>query len=463
MRVDDADSALLVDSYELSMLQSYFEQELTAPAVFELSMRHLPGQRGFLLFAGLEEALGYLERLRFTDAELRWLRSSGRFSARLVERLADFHFRGDVDAMPEGTVCFAGEPLLRVTASLPEAQFVETRLINLLHFETLIASKAARCVLAAGPGKLLVDFGLRRAHGAEAGVLAARASFLAGFSGTSDVLAGARWGIPVFGTMAHSYVEAFDDERDAFIAFARSQQDNVVLLIDTYDTEAAARKVARLAPVLACEGIHIQAVRLDSGNLARHARNVRRILDAGGCRDIRIFASGGLDEEAIAEHTATGVPIDGYGVGTRLVTSSDVPALDCAYKLVELAGKPRRKLSEGKVSWPGAKQVYRFLSPHGRPVYDEVCLRDEARLIGKPLLQPMMRGGKRLQPPTPLTRSREYAATQLLAVPPYARELWPERHYPVRISSGLRDLAESLAPTASDGSLSNSNSCESLG
>jgi nicotinate phosphoribosyltransferase len=440
----DSASALLVDSYELSMLQSYFEQEMTEPAVFEFFVRRLPEQRGFLLFAGLEEVLEYLEQLRFSDAELASLQSTGKFSAGLLDRLSRFRFQGDVDAMPEGTACFADEPLLRVTAPLPQAQLIETRLINLLHFETLIASKAARCVVA-GPGKLLVDFGLRRAHGAEAGMLAARAAYLAGFSGTSNVLASTRWDIPLYGTMAHSYIEAFDDERLAFLTFARSQPKNIVLLIDTYDTEAAAWSITRLAPTLAAEGIRVGAVRVNSGSPAHHARQVRRILDAGGCRDVGIFASGSLDEREIASHTATGVPIDGYGVGTRLVTSSDVPALDCAYKLVEYAGKPRYKRSEGKLTFPGVKQVYRMLTPRERMVYDEVCLAGQPRRFGKPLLEPVMRHGERVHAAIPLERCREHAAAQLRAIPRFTRELSPSRSYPVRISRGLGDLLTAVS------------------
>ncbi len=235
-------SALLTDLYQLNMIQAYLDHGETKTAVFEFFVRTLPARRGFLVAAGLEQALDYLENLRFSEAEIEWLRSTGRFGQNLLDYLADFRFSGDVHAMPEGTVFFAGEPILRVTAPLPQAQFVESRLINILHFQTLIASKAARMVLAA-PNKVLVDFGLRRAHGAEAGVMAARASYIAGLAGTATVLAGRDFGIPLYGTMAHSFIEAFDDEMAAFAAFAKARPDNLVLLLDTYDTEAAARKV----------------------------------------------------------------------------------------------------------------------------------------------------------------------------------------------------------------------------
>ena len=278
--------------------------------------------------------------------------------------------------MAEGTVFFANEPILRVTAPLPEAQLVETRLINMLHFQSLIASKAARIVLAA-PGKLLVDFGLRRAHGAEAGLMAARASYIAGFAGTATVLAGKMFGIPMFGTMAHSYIQANDDEALAFERFARARPDGLVLLIDTYDTEAAARKVVALAPRLKDEGITIGGVRLDSGDLIALSRTVRRILDDGGLEHVTIFASGGLDEDQIAAIVTANAPIDGFGVGTSLTTSSDVPALDCAYKLQEYAGLPRRKHSPGKATWPGRKQVWRRYGADGRMAGDVISVEGD--------------------------------------------------------------------------------------
>ena len=323
--------------------------------------------------AGLEQALQFLENLHFSAEEIEWLASTRRFEKSLLNRLSDFRFTGDVHAVPEGRIFFANEPILRITAPMPQAQLVETRLINLLHFQTLIASKAARMVLAA-PGKLMVDFGLRRAHGAEAGLLAARASYIAGFAGTATMLAEQAFGIPTYGTMAHSFVEAYDSEIAAFESFAQSRPKNLTLLIDTYDTEAAARKVV-LAPRLAARGITIAAVRLDSGDLIPLARSVRRILDDGGLSRVSIFASGGLDEDYVAEIVRAGAPIDGFGIGTSLTTSSDVPALDCAYKLQEYAGQARRKRSAGKATWPGRKQVWRRYGSDGRFAGDTLSLK----------------------------------------------------------------------------------------
>jgi nicotinate phosphoribosyltransferase len=347
--IDPGSSLLLTDLYELNMMQAYLEAGMTEPAVFEFFVRKLPDTRGFLMAAGLEQAVEFLENAHFTEAELDWLAESGRFSKDMLGYLARFRFTGAVDAMPEGTVFYPDEPILRVSAPLPEAQLVETRLINLLHFQTTIASKAARMVLAA-PGKLLVDFGLRRAHGAEAGLLAARAAYLAGFAGTATTPALPLYGVPIYGTMAHSFVQAYDDETAAFEAFARSRPDNVVLLLDTYDTEAAARKVVALAPRLRRQGIALRGVRLDSGDLAAHAGKVRRILDRGGLPEVVIFASGGIDETVLRRFADAQAPIDGYGIGTSLTTSSDAAALDCAYKLQEYAGRPRRKRSEGKAT-----------------------------------------------------------------------------------------------------------------
>ncbi len=431
-------SALLTDLYQLTMLQGYFEQGMEETAVFEFFVRRLPRERGFLMAAGLEQALEFLENLRFTDEELDWVRTSGRFAGNFADRLAGLRFTGEVHALPEGTVCFANEPILRVTAPLPEAQLVESRLINLLHFGTLIASKAARSVLAA-PGKLLVDFGLRRAHGAEAGLLAARASYLAGFNGSSNVLAGARFGIPVFGTMAHSFVQAHDSEELAFEHFAQAHPKNVTLLIDTYDTEAAARKVVALAPHLKTKGIAIKAVRLDSGDLAEHARKVRGILDAGGLKEVGIFSSGSLDEYALADLLARGAPIDGFGVGTAMDTSSDAPYLDCAYKLMEYAGRARRKRSEGKATLPGRKQVYRRYGADGALTGDTITLENDRR-EGEALIQPVMRAGRRLAPAEPLSAIRERAAKELALLPAHLRALKSEPPYPVAVSDALQAL-----------------------
>jgi len=433
---------LLTDLYQLTMLQAYLEQGMEETAVFEFFVRRLPPQRGFLLTAGLEQLVDYLETLQLSEEELAWLDASGRFSRSFVEYLARLRFTGDLDAMPEGTVCFAHEPIARIAAPLPQAQVVETRLINLLHFQTLVASKAARCVLAVG-NKPLIDFGLRRAHGAEAGLLAARASYLAGFAGTATVAAGARFGMPLYGTMAHSFIQAHEQEIAAFEHFAEAQPENVVLLLDTYDTEAAAARVVALAPRLLPKGITIKGVRLDSGDLAEHARNVRRILDAGGLPNVQIIVSGNLEELALRTLVESGAPIDSYAVGTHLTTSADVPYLDCAYKLQAYAGRPCRKRSEGKATWPGRKQVYRRYDADGRIAQDTVTLVDDPQ-AGEALLQPIMRAGGRLAPPVPLSVSRERAAAELARLPEPLRRLEEGRTVPVEIAPALRRLAQSL-------------------
>ena len=441
MPADPGASALLTDLYQLTMLKSYFERGMTGVAAFEFFVRKLPSTRNFLVAAGLEQVLEFLGNLRFGDEELEWLATRPEFPREFVDWLAALRFTGDVDAMPEGTVFFPNEPILRVVAPLPQAQFVETRLISLLHFESLIASKAARCVLAA-PGKLLVDFGLRRAHGAEAGLLAARASYLAGFSGTATVLAGIRFGIPLYGTMAHSFVQAHDSETEAFLDFARGHPENTTLLIDTYDTEAAAARVIALVPQLKREGITVRAVRLDSGDLAEHARRVRRILDRGGCGEIRIFASGGLDELDLARLAAA--PIDGFGVGTNMVTSFDAPGLDCAYKLQEFAGIARRKRSEGKETWPGRKQVFRQTGTDGRYAGDILGLESE-RQPGTPLLQPAMRAGKRIFSARDSHAIRTHALSELARLPERLRALdHADPGYPVQITPALKALAEEV-------------------
>ncbi len=424
------------------MLQAYDARGMDGTAVFEFFVRRLPARRNFLLTAGLEQVVEFLESLRFDEATIGWLGSTGRFSSAFLERLAQLRFTGDLDAMPEGTVCFANEPLLRVTARLPEAQLVESRLINLVHFQTVIASKAARCVLAAGP-RQLVDFGFRRSHGAEAGVLAARAAWLAGFAGTATVEAGRRFGIPLYGTMAHSFVQAHGSEADAFRHFVECFRDNNTLLIDTYDTLEGARRVVALAQELRPSGVTIGAVRIDSGGLGDVSRAVRRILDEGGCRETKIFASGSLDEAIVASLVDGGAPIDGFGVGTSLDVSLDEPVLDCAYKLQEYAGRATRKLSVGKETWPGRKQVERQRDRDGRLRRDDVVLEGDA-IGGERLLVPVMRGGRRVGALPALAESRERARRELAALPVALRSVTRQAQYEVRISPSIRELAAQI-------------------
>lgn len=435
--------ALLTDLYQLTMLEAYLAEGMTRTATFELFVRKLPAQRNFLVAAGLEQVLQFLETFSFCDAELAWLQAQG-FSPRMLDHLRTLRFEGDVDAMPEGTIFFADEPILRITAPLPQAQLVESRLLNLTHFQTLIASKAARIVLAAR-GRQLVDFGMRRAHGAEAALLAARAAQLAGFDGTATAEAGRLFGIPVYGTMAHSFVQAHASELEAFEAFARARPNRPTLLVDTYDTEAAADKLVELAPALARQGISIGGVRIDSGDLGMHARAVRGILDAAGLKEVAIFASGNLDEHAIAALLAAGAPIDGFGVGTALDTSGDAPALDAVYKLQSYAGVARRKRSQGKATWPGVKQVVRRLRSDGTIDGDTVLLEGEPH-DGEPLLRPCMRGGRRVEgePPT-LDAVRAYHVRQRAQLPAALRALTPApQAFRANISARLQELVQKI-------------------
>jgi nicotinate phosphoribosyltransferase len=432
-------SALVTDLYQLNMVQAYLDHAETELAAFEFFVRHLPERRNFLMAAGLEQVLDFLEGLRFTAAELDWLAATGRFGKNLIDYLAAFRFGGDVHAMPEGTSFFPNEPILRVTAALPEAQLIEPRVLNFLQYQSMIAAKAARMVLAA-PGKQLVDFGLRRAHSAEAGVLAARASYIAGFAGTATVAARELFGIPIFGTMAHSFIQVHDDEAIAFENFARSRPHDLTLLLDTYDTEAAARKVVALAPRLAAAGIAVKGVRLDSGDLIALSQAVRRILDAGGLREVTIFASGGLDEDSLAAMVQAQAPIGGFGIGSALTTSSDAPGLDCVYKLVEYAGHPRHKKSAGKATLPGRKQVWRRFGADGRILADTLSIAGDDR-PGEPLLALAMKGGKRLAPSPALDEVRAHAARSLEQLPEPLRQLDRGATFPVEVAQPLRQLS----------------------
>ena len=435
-------SPLTTDLYELNMVQAYLDKGEDKEAVFEFFVRRLPPRRGFLLAAGLDDALDYLETLRFSAAEIDWLKSTGRFRDNLLDYLKNFRFTGDVHAIPEGSVCFPNEPLIRITAPLPQAQLVESRLINILHFQTLIASKAARMVLAA-PGKILSDFGLRTAHGAEAGLYSARASYLAGFAGAANVLAGERYGVPIVGTMAHSFVQVHDDEMSAFENFARARPQGVILLIDTYDTEQGARKVVELAPRLAADGIAIRGVRIDSGDLTAMARKVRGILDEGGLSEVIILVSGGINEDVLQTMMKEKAPIDGFGIGVNLAASVDVPAFDCAYKLQEYAGKPKRKLSEGKATWPGRKQVWRAYDADGRMRGDILSLEND-RQPGEALIVPVMRTGKRVAPVPTLAQIRERAAGDLNRLPGPLARLESGFDYPVNVADALTALAKQI-------------------
>ncbi len=407
---------LCTDLYELTMAQSYLEHGKTGRAVFSLFVRKLPDNRNFLVSCGLETLLEALERFRFGDEELRYLKSLGRFKDFFLDFLRDYEFRGNLYAIPEGRVVFQNEPLVQIEGSLPEVQILETLVINIIHFQTVIASKAVRSYLVAG-GRTLVDFGFRRAHGLEAGIYAARACYIAGFAGTSNLEAGRRFGIPVFGTVAHSYIMVFDSEEEAFRAFAESFPNNAVFLIDTYDTLEAARRTVKLAR----EGVPVIGVRIDSGDVEKLSREVRRILDEAGLKEVRIIVSGGVDEYRIREWVSSGCPIDAFGVGTKFITSDDAPHLDMAYKLVEYEGRPKVKTSPGKATFPYRRQVCRFYSG-GLIDHDEVVVFGEAR-EGERLVRQVLRNGTLTEKLPSLEEIRETLKADLERLPERLRGL----------------------------------------
>jgi nicotinate phosphoribosyltransferase len=428
---------LLTDLYELNMAASYLGRGLTEAATFSLYVRELPASRGFLVAAGLEDCLDYLEQFRFDREELDFLATLG-YHAAALDAFRDLRFTGDVWAVPEGRIVFAEEPLLEVTAPLPEAQVVETLLLNQLTFQTALAAKAARCRIAARGRVDLVDFSLRRTHGVEAGEAVARLSAMAGFVATSNVAAARRFGLVPAGTMAHSYIEAFPDEITAFRAYAEDYPDRVTLLVDTYDTLTG---VARAIEVIKEQGLEDRAaVRLDSGDLADLARRTRAMLDAAGLPAVRIFVSGGVDEFALEQLVAAGAPVDAAGVGTRLGVAADSPYLDTVYKLVAVGGRPVVKLSTGKATRPGAKQVFRVPG-----LADRVGLRDEPEPPGsEPLLRHVMAGGRRVSARGTLAEARDRFETDLEELPPGAALLATPRPPAVGITAALAQLTEQV-------------------
>ncbi|MCZ6778287.1 MAG: nicotinate phosphoribosyltransferase [Acidobacteria bacterium] len=433
-RIDLAHPSLFVDLYELTMARAYVAEGMNESAVFELFFRELPPTRNYVLACGHTDVLDFLENLRFEDSALEYLRSRKDFPEEFLDYLSRFRFSGDVYAVPEGTVVFPHEPVIQIHAPLTEAQIIETYVLNQIHFQSVVASKAARIVTAA-QGRPIIDFASRRAHGTDAALKVARASYLAGFTGTSNVLAGKTYGIPLYGTMAHSYVQAHDDEKEALRRFA-SLYPNTTLLIDTYDTLDGLRKVIEVVRDLG-PGHRPSAVRLDSGDLAELARQSRAMLDQAGLNEVKIFASSDLDEVAIARLLDGGAPVDGFGVGTNLAVSRDAPYLDFVYKLVEYAGQPRFKLSSRKILLPGRKQVFRR-ERDGLIEGDTLAHHSEA-LEGKALLARVMRDGRRTGTAAPsLEKIREWVRAQLEALPSEIRAL--EKHaagYPVKISRAL--------------------------
>jgi nicotinate phosphoribosyltransferase len=435
----ERNDALMTDLYQLTMAAAYFENGLDHHATFELFTRRLEANRGFYLACGLELALQHLEGLHFTGAQIDYLRGLPVFahvSPRFFDRLRALRFTGEVWALPEGTPFFPDEPIVRVTGPVLEAQLVETYLLSVINEQTLIATKAARIARAAR-GKHVSDFGTRRAHGPEAGQLVARAAFVGGAASTSNVEVGARLGIPVKGTFAHSWVMAFDKEEDAFLAYAKVFPEDATVLIDTYDTIAAARKVVALKRPVA-------GVRIDSGDFVAQAHAVRKILDEGGLHATRILVSGDLNEDKIDALERAGAPIDVYGVGTELAVSKDMPALGGVYKLVEQRDASgtvhyRMKLQKDKRSWPGAKQVYR------RPGSDTIALATERDIPGTPLLERVLADGKRLRPAPSLAAIQAKAASEIAKLPEAVRALATPAPYKVERSAALEALARELA------------------
>jgi len=433
---EEQDAALLTDLYELTMAQAYHKGGMDGLAVFELFFRSLPANRNFLVACGLIHVLDYLEQYRFNEADVNYLASLAQFTPDFLEWLSQIRFTGDVYAVPEGTVVFEDEPIVQIVAPVIQAQLVETYVLNQMHYATLVASKAARVVTAAA-GRAVIDFGMRRTHGMSAAMIAARAGYISGLEATSNVLAGKVYGIPIAGTMAHSYVQAHEEEEDAFHDFARLYPETT-LLVDTYDTLEGVRKLIDVARRMGDE-FHVRAVRLDSGELVGLSRQVRELLDEAGLDGVGIFASGDLDEYAISEITAAQAPIDGFGVGTRLGVSGDAPHLDSAYKLVEYQGEGRIKLSNRKATLPWRKQVFRQIE-NGVSVCD-VIARHAERHPGVPLLDKVMEGGRRLPAgECDIERARRHAVDQIQSLPLTLRALDPaDPPYPVIISDDLEE------------------------
>ena len=447
LRFDPNEIPLLTDLYELTMAASYFALGFNRPACFGMSVRHLPPRRGFLVAAGLERLLEALEQFRFESTIIDYLASLQLFKSDFLDLLGKLRFTGEVHAMAEGTVFFAGEPIIEVRAPLIEAQLIETLVINQIGMASLIASKAARSLIAAR-GKRLVDFGLRRSQGEAAGLIAARSSYLAGFDGTSNVLAGRRYGIPLFGTMAHSYIMAHDRERQAFEHFVRNFPKLSTLLVDTYDTVRGVENAVVVADQMRRQGFELQGVRLDSGDLADLSFKARAILDRNGLKNTSIFASGNLNEYKIHDLIAANAPIDAFGVGTEMVVSGDAPSLDLAYKLNEYDGIPRIKTSQGKLTIPGKKQVFRAIDADDRSFADLIGLADEtAPLVARQfnptpsevatLLSLQFSGGRRIMPRPKLTESRERFLNTLERLDQCYKDLEKPEAYPARYTIAL--------------------------
>jgi nicotinate phosphoribosyltransferase len=444
--VDEASMSLLTDFYELTMCASYHENHKTEPANFDLFIRRLPPNRSHFVFAGLEQALLFLKNMKFTEEQIAYLRKLG-LKEDFLDYLRTFKFTGEVWAVPEGTIVFPEEPLIRVTAPIIEAQLIETFILNTVNLQTTLATKASR-VIAAAKGKPVIEFGLRRTQGTDAGMKAARCSHLAGCNGTSNVLAGMKYGIPVFGTMAHSYVMFFDKEIDSFRAFAKTFPETSTLLIDTYDDLKGAENAAIVAKELEKQGHKLRAVRLDSGDLLTLSKNVRAILDRHSLHYVEIFTSGDLDEYKVDKLVRKEAKIDSFGVGTRMSTSSDRPYIDVVYKLSGKVEKdafvPAMKLSKGKITLPGKKQIFRQKDNKGKYIKDIIGLESE-EIEGTPLLVKVMENGKLVYDLPSLEETRNAALRNLAELPDKYKKLRNASLYPVRLSPKLREIKKKLS------------------
>jgi nicotinate phosphoribosyltransferase len=433
---------LFTDLYELTMAASYFAHQVFDTATFSLYIRDVYATRNFFVAAGLDQVLDELAAFRFSDPDISYLHSTGRFSKHFLDYLRQLRFTGDVYAMPEGTVFFANEPVMEVTAPIVEAQLIETFVLNTIGFQTMIASKAARCFHAA-EGRPLIDFSLRRTQGQDAGIKVARSTFIAGFAATSNVLAGKIYGIPISGTMAHSYVSAFDKELDAFFAYADTFPDHSIFLIDTYDSVEGARHAAAVAKEMQKKGHTLIGVRLDSGDMAGLSREVRKIFDDAGLYDVKIFASSGFDEFKIAKVISEGALIDAFGVGTKVGVSADAPFVDVVYKMVRFKGRDVRKLSPGKITLAGEKQVFRKSDQNGRYSEDIIGQRDEIIAEGKPLLEKVMGNGKILRSHPQLQMLQEKFKENFAALDDRYKSIQDHKAYPVKLSTRLQNLQKS--------------------
>jgi nicotinate phosphoribosyltransferase len=433
------DLGLFTDLYELTMAQAFFNEGMFSPATFSLFIRNYPPDRAYFVSAGLEDVLDYLSNLRFSYAGLGYLRSTGIFTDGFLDYLGELRFTGSARAIPEGRLFFVNEPVIEVTAPIIEAQLAETFIVNQVNLQSLLATKASRCVWAA-QGRVLSDFASRRTQGVDAALKMARCSYIAGFQSTSNVLAAQRYGIPPAGTMAHSFVSSFTSETAAFRAYAKAFPGRTILLLDTYDTLVGARRAVEVAKELEARGHRLLAVRLDSGDFDVLSRGVRRILDGAGLEYVRILASGGLDEYEVEALVQGQAPIDLFGVGTKAGVSADAPWSDMAYKLVCYGGRPVMKLSTGKVSLPGAKQVFRLHDASGHIARDIIGLQEESIAGGTPLLAPVLAEGRRTGAEPALAEVRERFREDFGRLDDRFKALRNPPHYPVEVSARLERL-----------------------